>query len=103
AVAVTEGSTAKKVLSDGWSSVWGLAWSPRGDEVWFTGAQCRAARACRGVNLSGHERLIARATTPLTLHDVAHDGSIVISHDMYRQHALFRGDDENIERTLSYI
>jgi Tol biopolymer transport system component len=103
AVAVSEGGTSTRVLSDGWSNVWGLAWSPRGDEVWFTAAKRGTARALRGVTLSGQERLIVRSTTALTLHDVAHDGSVLISHETQRNTALFRGDEERYERNLSYL
>ena len=103
AVAVSDGSSARRILSDGWSSLWGLGWSPRGDEVWFTGGKGGTARALYTVNLSAHERLIARMTTTLTLHDVARDGTILISHDTVRNTALFRGNEETVERNLSYL
>ena len=32
-------------LSSGWNSVLGLAWSPTGEEIWFTGTRTGAAQA----------------------------------------------------------
>src|SRR4051812_15752300 len=38
-VAVVDLQGKKRVLSEGWFSLTGLAWSPGGDEVWFTGSK----------------------------------------------------------------
>ncbi|HVS03636.1 MAG TPA: protein kinase [Thermoanaerobaculia bacterium] len=56
--------------------VWGLAWSPDGREVWFTGSQNPGGtdRALYAVSLAGEERLVARAPGALNLLDVAPDG-----------------------------
>jgi eukaryotic-like serine/threonine-protein kinase len=59
----------------------GLAWSPKDDEVWFTAITHTAALARRlmAVSLSGNSRLLASAPGELTLHDVAPDGTAIIS------------------------
>src|ERR1700731_1682106 len=38
-VAIVDRGGRKKELSAGWDSLWGLAWSPKGNEGWFTGAR----------------------------------------------------------------
>jgi eukaryotic-like serine/threonine-protein kinase len=59
----------------------GLAWSPKDDEVWFTAVTHTAALARRlmAVTLSGKVRLLASAPGEMTLHDVAPDGTAIIS------------------------
>ena len=43
----------RRVLSEGWASVEGLAWSPDGSEVWFTGARVGLDATLHAVTLSG--------------------------------------------------
>ena len=43
---------ARRTLSTGWNSVLGLAWSPDGQEVWFTGTRTGAAQAIHAVSRS---------------------------------------------------
>ena len=45
----------KHVLSEGWSSVTGLAWAPAGNEIWFTAARFGAAASMYAVDLAGQE------------------------------------------------
>src|SRR5579863_1505979 len=52
-VAVIDMAGKKKTLCDGWDSVQGLAWSPKGDEVWFTATRTGGDRSLYAVNLSG--------------------------------------------------
>ena len=62
-----------QTLSTGWNSVLGLAWSPDGEEVWFTGTRRRGASDSCG-RRGGRERLLLSAPATLTLHDVSRDG-----------------------------
>jgi Tol biopolymer transport system component len=102
-VAVVDGVGKKKTLSSGWASEDGLAWSPRGDEVWFTATSAGGARALHAVNLSGRERLLARVTGTLTLHDVAPDGRVLLTHDTTRLGILALAPGETKERDLSWL
>jgi eukaryotic-like serine/threonine-protein kinase len=78
----------KSDLTERWSSTFGLAWSPRGDEVWFTATATGFSRSLRGVSLSAklHELLSAPGT--LTLHDVDASGRALISRDAMRAGAI---------------
>jgi dipeptidyl aminopeptidase/acylaminoacyl peptidase len=61
------------------SPVSGLAWSPQGDEVWFTAGET-ASRALHAVNLSGRSRLVYRLPGNTTLEDIAADGRLLLTH-----------------------
>ena len=76
---VSTGTTTP--LSTGWSSLQGLAWSPDGDEVWFTASAAGNYRALHAVTLGGHQRAVYRALGTLTLHDISADGRVLISRD----------------------
>ena len=79
AIMNSDGSEAK--FFGDFSSLYGLAWSPKGDEVWFTAdpTTTTIARRLMAVSLSGKFRLLAAAPGDLTLHDVSPDGTAIIS------------------------
>ncbi|HUF23803.1 MAG TPA: protein kinase [Vicinamibacterales bacterium] len=73
--------TGGPVVSDNsLSSVFGIAWSPDGREVWMTGSESGGAhdRALYALNLRGTRRLIARIAGALTIYDVAPDGNAAL-------------------------
>jgi len=72
------------VLSPGWISEAGLAWSPEGKEVWFTGVEKGMNRSLLAVNLSGRTRRILDLPAGMTLEDVAPDGRVLVSLDAER-------------------
>jgi eukaryotic-like serine/threonine-protein kinase len=87
------------------ASLYGLAWSPKNDEVWFT-ADPRGttiARRLMAVNMSGAFRLLAAAPGDLTLHDVSSDGTAIIAIDDRERKIFFSGSQsqsqEDIELT----
>jgi Tol biopolymer transport system component len=102
-VVIVDRSGKSTTLTGGFSSVEGLAWSPDGSEVWFTGIRVGGNRAIQSVSLSGSERLLARVTESLTLQDIAKDGRALVSHDVIRIGVLGRGPGESKERDLSWL
>ena len=60
AVAIVDLAGKKTALSSGWDSIQGLAWSPTGDEIWFTATKTGGDRSLFAVDLSGNLRLMAR-------------------------------------------
>jgi Tol biopolymer transport system component len=101
-VAVVDGGTVR-VLSQGWVSIQGLAWSAEGDEIWFTGTRSGAARALYAVDLRGHERLVARMPATLTLYDIARDGRCLLARNDLRTGIRFAAAGESQERDLSWL
>ena len=92
-----------KSLAEDFSTAGGLAWSPSGREVWFTAAQVGGNRALWAVTLSGEKRILARVTGNLTLHDVARDGRVLISHDTLRSGILGYAPGDAREKDLSWL
>ena len=55
----------KTDLTERWASAMGAAWSPSGDEIWFTATATGFSRSLRGVTLSGKVReLLERSRNP---------------------------------------
>ena len=72
------------VISPEWASAAGLAWSPNGKEVWFTGIEKGVNRDLLAANMSGKIRKILDLPTGMTLEDVAPDGRVLVSLDSVR-------------------
>jgi Tol biopolymer transport system component len=103
AVAVVDRQGRKRVLSKGFITAWGLAWSPKGDEIWFTASRAWSLRALYAVDLAGRERLIFQGLSPLTLHDIAGDGGVLLEQKMSRWSLLVRTPEEDSERDLTWL
>jgi Tol biopolymer transport system component len=95
-VAVLKLSGEKRTLTSGKGNVDGLAWSPEGEEIWFS------TGSIHGVTLSGKERLIARAPGTLRLYDVLPDGRALVSRDTVQLSAFALAPGETRERDLSW-
>jgi|SRR5579872_2920705 len=102
AVAVVDMQGKKKTLSGQFVSAQGLAWSPAGNEVWFTGTTSGSSRELRAVSLSGKVRLIYLGTGTLTLQDIFKDGRVLFSRDDLRAGMIGLAPGETKERDLSW-
>ena len=103
-VAVVDRAGKKKDLSTGWYPAQGLAWSPNGDEVWFTAAKgAGQARALWAVSLSGRQRLLSQVPGRLTLQDIARDGTVLLTHDNVRREMVVLPPAESRERDLTWL
>lgn len=89
----------EKSLALGFLSVEGLAWSPDGSEVWFTGSKYDSnARSLNGVTLGGKERIIARVPAALEIEDIWKDGRVLLSRQSWRRElsgAIANGKEED--------
>ncbi|MCU1297151.1 MAG: serine/threonine protein kinase [Acidobacteriaceae bacterium] len=92
----------KSDLTERWASAMGAAWSPSGDEIWFTATATGFSRSLRGVKLSGKVRELLSAPGTLTLHDVGAGGRALISRDALRAGAIGMAPGESKERDLSW-
>jgi hypothetical protein len=76
----------------------GLAWRPDGREIWFG-----EYGQLRAVTLEGVERTVAQLPESVRLHDIAHDGRVLLSQESRRvQMALASMDDPRV-RDLSWL
>jgi len=62
----------------------GLAWAPRGHEIWFTAVTPGRTPQLRATTLAGVERTVIGATDWLVLHDIAADGRVLLSRNTVR-------------------
>ena len=102
-VAVVDRAGTYRVLSKGWSSAWGLAWSASGDEVWFTAAEFGRAQAVHAVSLGGESRVILRIPGRLILHDVSREGRVLLARETARSGLFGLAPGETRERDLSWF
>ncbi|PYV61015.1 MAG: hypothetical protein DMG95_13180, partial [Acidobacteria bacterium] len=101
-ISVVDLNGKKTDLTDRWASAVGAAWSPSGDEIWFTATATGFSRSLRGVTLSGKLRELLSAPGTLTLHDVGAGGRALISRDAMRAGAIGLAPGESKERDLSW-
>jgi hypothetical protein len=93
----------KRVLSGGWSSLDGLAWTPSGGEVWFAGSNTGNNRGLYAVNLSGRVRPVLRVPGTLVLHDIAPDGRVLLAQEEARRLIVGVTPGGSQERDLSWL
>ena len=73
-----------KTLSDGWEQVHGLAWTPSGDAVSFSGANATLDLTLFEVSLSGKRRTVLAGTGGQRLFDIAPNGKVLLSNNQTR-------------------
>jgi eukaryotic-like serine/threonine-protein kinase len=93
----------EKNITEQWESAQGLAWSPHGDEVWFTSAKVGNDRFLNAVTITGVERMLAREPGTLTLQDVARDGRVLLTRDVQRVGMVGMGPGATKESDLSWL
>ncbi len=101
-VVVMDLSGKRTVLSSDWASALGLAWSPTGDEIWFTASKAGDDRQLWAVDLSQHQRILLSTPDILTLQDISH-GRVLLSQDDVHAEvmAMLSGSDK--ERDFSWL
>ena len=100
-ITVVERSGRTSTLSRNWSGI-GLAWTPAGNEVWFTATPGDAGPALRAVTLSGQQRTLQSAPDWLFLHDIASDGRVLLSRNTIRVSIACQLPGEASERDLGW-
>lgn len=94
AVAIVDLSGHKTTLAAGWKSVKGLAWSPSGEEVWFSGSTTRTENL-HGVTLSGKQRVVFQTPGGAAIKDVARDGRVLLARMSPRSTIIYRAHGAN--------
>jgi WD40 repeat protein len=102
-VAVVDRAGNKRTLASGFSSMSGLAWSRDGRELWFAAAGDGIANALHTVSLSGRERILLRTPAPMSVLDVAADGSVLIEEHSTGMRIAGLAPRETRERDLSWL
>jgi Tol biopolymer transport system component len=94
---------AKRNVVTDWNSVEGAAWSPNGEEIWFSGERPGYARSINATTLDGTTRLIATSAGALWLQDVAKDGRVLATRENFRAGIIVHLPGETKERDLSWL
>jgi serine/threonine protein kinase len=80
-----------KVLSRSathWGNTSGLAWTPKGDEVWIAAARHGADRQIYAFTVNGKERLVMPFLGRVSLHDIDPSGAALLSLDNGRREVM---------------
>ena len=80
-----EGQT--RTLSGGWTSIGGLAWSPNGDEIWFSAGK-KGVNALYADRISGGERLVFEAPGNIGLKDISRNGRVLLQRGVPRSRMM---------------
>ena len=98
AVSIVDRAGKRTLLSEGWISVRGLAWSADGTEIWFTGVRGGAeiTDAVYAVTPAGVQRVVMASPVGLKLYDIAPDGRVLLGVESVdrRVEALLAGSTE---------
>jgi tRNA A-37 threonylcarbamoyl transferase component Bud32 len=81
----------------------GLAWSPAGDEIWYSQQDAAGAGSLWAVDLAGRRRLLMRHAGSLTLRDVASDGTLLVSVDDVQRSVYYSSPALTDERDLAWL
>src|ERR1039457_6693099 len=91
------------VLSDGYWSERGLAWSPDGDEILFSASLSGGSFTVYAVTLAGKTRIAFQSPGGLTIQDVARDGRWLATRVDYRYAAMAHTPADPEDRDLSWL
>jgi serine/threonine protein kinase/Tol biopolymer transport system component len=94
----------KKVLTEEWTSASGLAWSPKGDEIWFSASIGGSNQSSlHAVTPDGKQRMVASMAGNLTLQDVSPTGEVLVLEDNRRREMISLAPGEQKEHDLSWM
>ncbi len=87
------------------NSTSGLAWTPNGDEVWFSGEAPGKGRGrdILALGVTGKERIVLPVPGRLTLHDIGADGRALLAIENGRREQVVGRVGETLERNLSWF
>jgi len=98
-VVTVKGKKTDLVLD--WSGLEGLAWSAKGDEVWFSGTQTSGSWTIYAAGKSAVPRVIWRTPGNLILHDVDRQGRVLVANASVTSTVRGLGRGELHERDIS--
>ena len=81
----------------------GLAWSPGGDEVWFSADRLTRSQFIYAVTLSGKERLVLQAPGWMRLQEISRDGRVLMLQASPRSRIVCQPPGSASLRDLSWF
>jgi len=103
AVVVIDRAGQQLVRSSTWSSTGGIAWTPKGDEVWVSASANweGSGHDLRGIDMSGGERIVLAVPGRVSLHDISPAGDVLLAFENGRREAAAGRIDALQERNLT--
>jgi DNA-binding winged helix-turn-helix (wHTH) protein/Tol biopolymer transport system component len=102
-VVIMDVHSRKKTRSVDWFAVEGIAWSPKGKEIWFVAGNKPNVYGLYALSLTGQERLLAGLPGLARLYDISRDGDLLLSQENWRAEIVFGSVSEPKERDLSWL
>ncbi len=93
----------KRVVSAGWTSATGLAWAPRGNEIWFSASEVGQNTSLWAIEPGGKPRLLIKSLGRTTVLDVDQNGQALISDGRLRLVMAYRDGLQTADRMLSWL
>jgi Tol biopolymer transport system component len=94
----------RKLTEEFRGALQGLAWSPSGQELWFTAAREGADLQLFAVTLSGKQRAVLGAPQRTRIFDIASDGRLLLSNEQYRREIVgVKPADGNVAQRLEWF
>jgi eukaryotic-like serine/threonine-protein kinase len=84
-VAVVDLQGHRKELSSPYASTQGLAWSPDGDEIWFSGVKSGVYRSLFATSLRGRERTLISTPGNIDIQDALANGRVLVNETNSRR------------------
>jgi serine/threonine protein kinase len=100
---ITDTAGNRKTLAKNLSEVLDLAWSPGGDEIWFTASEENSQRSIYAVTLEGKRRLLLDVPGNLVLKDVSRDGQVLLVRENPRRELSANVAGSSRELDLSWF
>jgi eukaryotic-like serine/threonine-protein kinase len=100
-VRILSRSGVTRPLTGQWNNVEGLAWSPSGNEIWFTASMNGARASLWAVSEGGKVREISDTPSSLRLLDISRRGTVLVAADDGRTIMRARFGQDESEGDLS--
>ncbi|HUL74072.1 MAG TPA: protein kinase [Vicinamibacterales bacterium] len=107
-VAVIDLKGNRTTISGGWEDIFGVHWTPAGDEVWFSasGGGGKAAgtdHAVFAATVAGSVRTVMSAPGSLDVQDIAADGRVLLAHGNRRPSIMALASGAKDETELTWM
>ncbi len=100
-VMLVDAAGKARTLTKQWPRAEGLAWTPKGTEIWFTAGPL-GRNAIWAVTPAGALRQVFQNVSDLRLEDIAPDGTVLVTHQIWRQDIFVVERGKPGERRLSW-
>ena len=107
-VVVIDRKGVRTTISGGWEDIFGVHWTPAGDEVWFSasgggGKSAGTDHALFAATLAGKVRTVMSAPGSLDIQDIAPDGRVLLAHGGRRPSIMALAPDAKEEIELTWM